>query len=278
MSRKNKRQEIMMAAMRVFCFYGYDGTTLDKVAADAGVSKALVVKYYGTLKNLLSLCMMEFVQELLAKIRKNSEKKGNTLEAHMLYVFELFKLSRPQIRLLLTLFLTPAHEGLSGELLPTSLIFLHESLMGFDEIKSLPNSKELTYMFYACLISYILGGNEERYMQVWRNAFGPLLRGKDHVYPRKGTGISSSKSKECEKMKAYRYISPDSSFVIYPGNGWWSLSINGEKLNDYASPEDAAYDVSAQNTGNTAWDLLEDVDAPDSLDAWESFDYDPQEA
>ena len=74
-------------------------------------------------------------------------------------------------------------------------------------------------------------------------------------------------------MHAYRYTSPDSTFVIYPNNGWWGLMINGEKYSDYASPEEAAYDVSAQNTGNSSWDALENVDAPDALSMWETIAY-----
>lgn len=74
-------------------------------------------------------------------------------------------------------------------------------------------------------------------------------------------------------MNAYRYVSPDSTFVIFPNNGWWGLMINDEKYSDYASPEEAAYDVSAQNTGNTSWDYLENVDAPASLSDWEVIEY-----
>lgn len=70
-------------------------------------------------------------------------------------------------------------------------------------------------------------------------------------------------------MVAYRYQSPESSFMIYPHNGWWGLMINGEKYNDYASPEDAADDVNAQNTGCTAWDSLENAEAPESLAEWD---------
>lgn len=78
-------------------------------------------------------------------------------------------------------------------------------------------------------------------------------------------------------MKAYRLTMPSASFVIYPKNGWWGLMINGEKVDDYATPEAAAYDVGAQNTGYTGWDLLEDVDAPESLQDWDTFPFEPGE-
>lgn len=72
-------------------------------------------------------------------------------------------------------------------------------------------------------------------------------------------------------MTAYRYAIPEASFVIYPDNGWWGLSINGNKFGEYASPESAAYDVSVQNTGCEDWDSLEDVEVPDVLSSWETF-------
>lgn len=76
-------------------------------------------------------------------------------------------------------------------------------------------------------------------------------------------------------MTAYRYTIPEASFVIYPGNGWWELSINGNKWDEYASAEAAAYDVSAQNTGYSAWDSLEDVEVPQALEDWEAFSFHP---
>lgn len=76
-------------------------------------------------------------------------------------------------------------------------------------------------------------------------------------------------------MKAYRYITPEASFEIYPDNGWWRLMVNGSNTNQYATPEEAAEDVAAQNTGNTSWDSLEDVDAPPTLHDWDLFDFDP---
>lgn len=74
-------------------------------------------------------------------------------------------------------------------------------------------------------------------------------------------------------MYAYRYMIPDSSFIIYPNNGQWGLKINGTFVNDYSTAEAAAYDVASQNTGYVQWDLLEDVDAPASLSEWDAFAY-----
>ena len=77
------------------------------------------------------------------------------------------------------------------------------------------------------------------------------------------------------KLQAYRYTSPEATFLVFPDNGRWGLSINDRFVADYETPEDAAYDVSAQNTGDTSWDALEDVDVPEQLQDWVLIPYNP---
>lgn len=76
-------------------------------------------------------------------------------------------------------------------------------------------------------------------------------------------------------MKAYRYTTPEADFLIYPDNGFWGLIVNGSRRGEYASPDDAVADVAAQNTGDTGWDLMEDVDAPELLQNWLEVEIDP---
>lgn len=175
MARKNKREDILRAAMNVFCYYGYDGATLDKIAGEAGVSKALVIKYYGTLREMVVICLHRFLDELLEKITRNAAKKGNTYVEHIGYVFELFKLSRPQMRLLLSLFLTPAHEEIAKQLLPTYVQLLQNLVHQFPDTEKLVPYKELNYTMYALLVAYIIGGNEDNYAHAKQQTLGFFL-------------------------------------------------------------------------------------------------------
>lgn len=165
MDRKNKREDILRAAMRVFCFYGYDGATLEKIAGEAGVSKALVIKYYGTLKEMLVICVRRFIKETNEKITRHAAKKGGSYAEHINYVFELYKLARPQLRLMMTVFLTPAHEEITRQLLPACLQLTQGTLARFEDTEDLATYRELNYTIYAQLIAYIMGGSEENYRQ-----------------------------------------------------------------------------------------------------------------
>lgn len=162
--RRNKREDILQAAMRVFCYYGFDGSTLEKIAGEAGVSKALVIKYYGTQRNMLVLCLRRFVDELIEKLQKNAKKKENTYLQHMDYAFDLLKLSRPQLRLLVSIFCTPAHEDLLLELIPGVLRSTQGMMDSFTETKDNPAGSELNYAMYSMLAAYIIGGNEQNYL------------------------------------------------------------------------------------------------------------------
>lgn len=173
--RKNKREEILQAAMRVFCYYGFDGATLDKIAGEAGVSKALVIKYYGTQRDMILLCMHRFIDELMEKIAKNAKRKANAYETHMDYVFGLFRLSRPQIQLLLTIFLTPAHEEITQELLPKFLSLTQDTLRLFEETREIERKKELNHTMYAFLMAYVLVGHEEDFLRMRQQALAHYL-------------------------------------------------------------------------------------------------------
>lgn len=165
MPRKNKREEILQSAMQVFCHYGYDGATLEKIASGAGVSKALVVKYYGTVRDLVVLCLKHFVDDFLQTVEQDAKKEGNTYRQHMNYVFEHFKEVRPQIKFLLTIFMTPSHDDLRDELLPIYLGLTQSFLREFPELSAMPNANALNYTMYALLVAYAIGGNEENYLR-----------------------------------------------------------------------------------------------------------------
>ena len=161
--RKSKRESILQAAMRVFCYYGFDGSTLDKIAGEAGVSKSLVIKYYGTQKEMVVICLKRFLEDFFDKAQKNAERKGMTYEGHLDYVFELFKMSRPQIRLLLSLTLTPAHEDISREIISEYMDFTQNLLRHFPDACDASQHKELNYTMYALLVAYTIGGNEDNF-------------------------------------------------------------------------------------------------------------------
>lgn len=58
-----KREEILAAAVKLFSEQGYDGTSMDKIADQAGVSKITIYKHFEKKENLFLEIVSDFLKE-----------------------------------------------------------------------------------------------------------------------------------------------------------------------------------------------------------------------
>lgn len=58
-----KREEILAAAVKLFSEQGYDGTSMDKIADQAGVSKITIYKHFENKENLFLEIVSDFLKE-----------------------------------------------------------------------------------------------------------------------------------------------------------------------------------------------------------------------
>ncbi|TDU88263.1 TetR family transcriptional regulator [Kribbella voronezhensis] len=63
--RAAREREILDAAERIFGERGYQGTSMDEIAADVGVSKPLIYQYYGSKDGLFLACLSRLRAQLL---------------------------------------------------------------------------------------------------------------------------------------------------------------------------------------------------------------------
>ena len=63
--RAAREREILDAAERIFGERGYQGTSMDEIAAAVGVSKPLVYQYYGSKDGLFRACLSRLRAQLL---------------------------------------------------------------------------------------------------------------------------------------------------------------------------------------------------------------------
>jgi AcrR family transcriptional regulator len=63
--RAAREREILDAAERIFGDRGYQGTSMDEIAADVGVSKPLIYQYYGSKDGLFLACLSRLRAQLL---------------------------------------------------------------------------------------------------------------------------------------------------------------------------------------------------------------------
>jgi AcrR family transcriptional regulator len=63
--RAAREREILDAAERIFGERGYQGTSMDEIAAEVGVSKPLIYQYYGSKDGLFLACLSRLRAQLL---------------------------------------------------------------------------------------------------------------------------------------------------------------------------------------------------------------------
>src|SRR3954468_21985252 len=68
MPAAERREAILAAALDAFGPGGYHGTSLDDVAAKAGVSKALIYEHFGSKEELHGALLGGYVSELLGRV------------------------------------------------------------------------------------------------------------------------------------------------------------------------------------------------------------------
>jgi AcrR family transcriptional regulator len=67
-NRAAREREILEAAERIFGERGYQGTSMDEVAAEVGVSKPLIYQYYGSKDGLFLACLARLRTQLLETV------------------------------------------------------------------------------------------------------------------------------------------------------------------------------------------------------------------
>lgn len=164
--KKSKRNDILDAAMKTFCHYGYDGASMSMIAEEAGVSKGIINKYFISKDKLFSLCLKNFTDVFTKRIFDNLSQEGMTFDKHTDYLFGLFTEFRPQLRLLMSTILTPSHEETGREIVVRHFEEIAPLLERFDGENK--QYFQLNYIENSMLMSYVIGGNKENY----RNARG----------------------------------------------------------------------------------------------------------
>jgi len=73
------KRKILDSAKKIFASKGYDGTSVEEIANDAGVKKALIFYYFPTKDSLFLEAWTEGINELERHIFGNTEKENSYL-------------------------------------------------------------------------------------------------------------------------------------------------------------------------------------------------------
>jgi AcrR family transcriptional regulator len=74
-----KQQQILQGAMEVFLRSGYAGTSMDRVAAEAGVSKQTIYSHFGDKEGLFSALMEQVTIQRFQDLFSAEERRGDPI-------------------------------------------------------------------------------------------------------------------------------------------------------------------------------------------------------
>jgi AcrR family transcriptional regulator len=161
-NKNNKRPQVMAAAMRLFAYYGFDGTSHDMIAKEAGVAKSAIGRLFGTKEKLAARCLNEFVERFVQQVAQ-AGRDVQSYEEQTAATALLFKKHRAEWRFILSLMLTPAHEELTRTIWSKTFRDKLAVLDPFKQEITEAHFAELPYLIMGTHISYVVGGNEELY-------------------------------------------------------------------------------------------------------------------
>lgn len=158
----SKRGDILKAAIKTFCYYGYTGASMSLIAKEAGVSKGIINKYFISKEKLFGLCVSKFIAEFCDKIEASLQDTQD-YRKHAENMFELFQQNRAELKLLLSTIVTPSLADMAKETMSSvfeSMAAVLKASLGAEQCEG---EFELNYTMFSMLISYVIGGNEENF-------------------------------------------------------------------------------------------------------------------
>lgn len=160
--RANKRDHILLCAMNVFSYYGYDGASLDKIALEAGVAKALIIKYFGTKERLAEACVMDFIERFAHAVDSIAAEEP-TYQQNVQRVSALFKHYKKELRFLLALSITPANAHFAEHIWLSMYTEKHALIIKYREQIGPDLFPDMIRSMAALHFSYVIMDDEQRY-------------------------------------------------------------------------------------------------------------------
>ncbi|MDJ1181430.1 TetR/AcrR family transcriptional regulator [Roseofilum sp. BLCC_M91] len=161
----DKAEQILNGAMQEFLTHGYAGTSMDRVAATAGVSKATVYSHFGDKQGLFSALVQQLAQQKFARLfispeqlpthnlREVLENMANTMLDNLIHDSDY----QAFIRLMI------AESGRFPELAQTFALHLAKpgietltrQLSSFEEL-NLPDPEATARIWIGALVHYVI--------------------------------------------------------------------------------------------------------------------------
>jgi AcrR family transcriptional regulator len=81
--REATTQKLLEAGLAVFSLHGYDKATTKLIAKKAGISEALIIRYFGSKEGLLHALFLSFMEKKEAHISSQTWTDGDSLQTNL---------------------------------------------------------------------------------------------------------------------------------------------------------------------------------------------------
>lgn len=86
--KEEKRLHALKKTIELCALYGFHGTSMDKITAATGLSKATIYKYFQSKENLIAKALVLFSEQSLSNVKTLFENTDLTLEEKIALRFE----------------------------------------------------------------------------------------------------------------------------------------------------------------------------------------------
>ncbi|MEM7790085.1 MAG: TetR/AcrR family transcriptional regulator [Verrucomicrobiota bacterium] len=91
MKREEKRNSILETADRLFGLQGFNGTGVDQIAAESGVTKRTLYKHFGSKEGLITAVLEQHRAEMLERTRAQVAAAELSPRERLLLCFDLYR-------------------------------------------------------------------------------------------------------------------------------------------------------------------------------------------
>lgn len=160
-----RKEGILDAAAAVFGEYGYHGASLSRIAEKAGISKTLIISYYGTKENVATAIVQRYLEGLLALVQAAARDAGATLPGVLDAMYLHTRDTNNDFRFVLMLLTTPSMQAFSQKMIAPHFTTLQQQLEAAPSPLSAADAKALIYTYLSMVMGFALGGDEENFIQ-----------------------------------------------------------------------------------------------------------------
>ena len=169
--KTNRSQQIVDAALELFCYNGYDAVTNAMIEEASGISASVIYKHFGSKENLAQICASQASEAIMNEIA-SAQSEGITYEEQTVRTFQAVTKHRDAIRFVITLVCTPKNAHIAGGVWKRLMPEKMKKWESYREEAGGNTFDDILWMMTALHHFYVMNGDLDRFESARRTLLG----------------------------------------------------------------------------------------------------------